>query len=92
MTFYDNNIPDLKRVNNMGCTGVKIDLHPDEPPDDLTKPFWVLKYPPKVIHVVPDNTSFGHIAPELSDVIPKGAIPVHQEKVAFELGLDRHVQ
>ena len=76
----------------MGCTGVKIDLHPDEPPDDLTKPFWVLKYPPKVIHVVPDNTSFGHIAPELSDVIPKGAIPVHQEKVAFELGLDRHVQ
>ena len=72
--FEDSKYPDLCWVNNLRCEGVKLLLDPDEPPDDLTKPYRMLTKPPICICVRPDGTTIGKVFPT-SD-IPMNCLPV----------------
>jgi hypothetical protein len=53
-----------REVKNLGCTGHSIILDPREElekPDDLSKPYRFLKYPPLCIYVKPDGPPIGDV-------------------------------
>lgn len=51
--FSDNSGPGVGAVRNAACVGRAIELHPDEPDDDLSLPFRLLRYAPAVVWVEP---------------------------------------
>jgi hypothetical protein len=49
-------------------------LDENEEEDDLTKPYWMLKRPPKFIAVKPDGSNLGPVV--IEDICPSGSLPV----------------
>jgi hypothetical protein len=62
--FSDTNNKNLqnREIKNHTCVGVKIVLHEDEDPDDLSLPYRILKHPPTTIFVKPDGPLIGNIS------------------------------
>jgi len=81
--FTSNDMPELGWFNNGTCVGVKLLLHPDEPPDDLSKPFRVLKYQPRAVIVRPTDIDIGDLLAD--DNVPSGCIPVAPQCKKFEV-------
>jgi hypothetical protein len=81
--FTDNPFPELCYVTNFSCTGVKLILDEAEPPDDLSKPMHILKYPPVAICVKPDGTSIGNLLANLD--VPEGCISVGRTQKHFKV-------
>jgi hypothetical protein len=77
--FMDSRHPAVNWVTNNVCIGRKLIFHPDEPEDDLTKPYRVLKYLPIAIHVEPNGLPLGNLC---GDGSPTNCIPVTPIKSA----------
>jgi hypothetical protein len=84
--FSDNESPALCWVNNYTSTGVRIILDKEEPVDDLSQPYWLLKKPPAYVCVRPDNTSFGRVIK--AKVVPDNCLPVGLKTATFEVGTE----
>ena len=81
--FVDSVFPDLCWVTNLCCTGVKLLLDPNEPEDDLSKPYRLLKHHPVAVCVQPEGTSLGKLFPGTD--IPENCIPVWRRKKTFKV-------
>ena len=90
-TFPDSPNPKVRWIKNMVCHGVKILLHKNEPPDDLSKPYRVLKYLPRGVIVRPEGNCIGRLSS--SKWLPKGCllIPTAQIKT-FSIKLPEPIQ
>lgn len=60
-------------VNNGSCTGVRLILANDEPPDDGLGAFWILRRQPVAIIVRIDGRDFGEL---FGDAVPAGCLPI----------------
>ncbi len=77
--FMDTKHPAVNWVTNNVCIGRKLILHPDEPEDDLSRPYRVLRYLPVAIHVEPNGLPLGDLC---GDGSPTNCIPVTPVKSA----------
>ncbi len=75
--FPDTNADNIhnRQVKNQTAQGRKIVLDPREPPDDLSKPYRMLSYPPLAIFVQPDGPPIGDVCGGLGGC-PINCIPM----------------
>ena len=89
--FSQNLFPNVGHVNNNIAIGHALHVDPREAdyPDDLSKPYRVLRYPPLAVVVKPEG--FGAASLRLSSW-PRGCIPVEPQKVRINLSLPEPTQ
>ena len=74
--FIDSENPEVGRSRNSWATGVKLVVDENEEDDDLTRPYRVLKYPPKAIVVRPHDIHVGRACCDEHGLVPEGCIVV----------------
>ena len=90
-TFNKTEHPRALWINNIVCYGVRLVLHSQEPPDDLTKPYRKLHYLPRGIIVRPEGPCLGRLSDD--PLIPRGClfVPMSAAK-RFSIKLPERIQ
>ncbi len=89
--FVDSQHPVVGRMKNNTCVGVRLILHPNEPEDDLSKPYRALKYLPLAVYVKPTMEN-GPAFNLFDDPVLEGCIPVKPSVAMFTFTLPGPMQ
>jgi hypothetical protein len=79
--FTHNIAPGAGAVRNAACVGRFVDLHPDEPDDDLSQPFRLLRHAPAAVWVQPCESP-APIGTVAGSVGPPDCIPMLLESAS----------
>lgn len=80
----DNKAAAAHFVRNNHCIGVAMVLADDEPDDDLSQPYRLLRKPPRAMYVKPAGTDLGDI---IGHGVPPGCVPITPKSAKIKIKL-----